>query len=485
MEQTPNLPLPYIMPSQAQKHVTHNEAIRMLDAVVQLSVVDRDLTAPPGSPVDGSRYLVAASPTGAWAGQAAKIAAWQDGAWAFLTPRAGWLVWVADEARLLSFNGSAWIDAAVHSVNPIAIVGVNAMADATNRLSVKSPAALFDNESGDHRLKVNKAASGNTASILFQTSYSGRAEFGLAGDDNWQVKVSPDGSSWIDALKVDAATGRVRLPTALALSDDNQVAAKRHIREILTANRTYYVRTDGSDSNNGLANTSGGAFLTIQKAIDTAVSLDLSIYTITIQVGSGTYTGTVRLKPFLGVGPITLRGDTTTPSNCVISTTSASAIANLSDTSVTGWSVIGFRLQTTTSGNGISMSLGSVLSLGNMDFGACVAAHCLAASSAVIRMNAGYTISGNAAQHWLAAETGVVFPADRAVTISGTPAFSSAFAYCARNGLINAGNMSFSGSATGQRYTAVSGGVIDTAGGGASYLPGSSAGSATSPGAYV
>ena len=69
MEQSANLQLPYIMPSQAQKHVTHNEAIRSLDALVHLAVLDRDLFAPPASPADGDRYLVAAGATDAWAGK--------------------------------------------------------------------------------------------------------------------------------------------------------------------------------------------------------------------------------------------------------------------------------------------------------------------------------------------------------------------------------------------------------------------------------
>jgi hypothetical protein len=38
---TPNLTLPYIVAAQAQKHVTHSEAIRMLDALLQIAVVDR------------------------------------------------------------------------------------------------------------------------------------------------------------------------------------------------------------------------------------------------------------------------------------------------------------------------------------------------------------------------------------------------------------------------------------------------------------
>lgn len=108
MDVTPNLTLPYLMAAQAQKHVTHNEAIRMLDAIVQLAVLDRSLTSPPASPADGDRYIVAAGATGGWSGKDGLVAAWQDGAWAFLTPRAGWLAWVSDETALLVHNGTAW-----------------------------------------------------------------------------------------------------------------------------------------------------------------------------------------------------------------------------------------------------------------------------------------------------------------------------------------------------------------------------------------
>ena len=68
MSTSPNLGLPFILAAQAQKHVTHNEAIRGLDAVVQLMVLDRNLAAAPASPADGARYIVAAAATGVWAG---------------------------------------------------------------------------------------------------------------------------------------------------------------------------------------------------------------------------------------------------------------------------------------------------------------------------------------------------------------------------------------------------------------------------------
>ena len=119
MDTTPNLSLPFIAAAQAQKHVTHNEALRALDAIVQLTVLDRDLSAPPSSPAEGVRYIVGPSPTGAWTGQTDKIAAWQDGAWAFYAPHQGWLAWVADEDTLYVWSGTAWTFAA-GSLNNVA-----------------------------------------------------------------------------------------------------------------------------------------------------------------------------------------------------------------------------------------------------------------------------------------------------------------------------------------------------------------------------
>ncbi|WP_371054400.1 DUF2793 domain-containing protein [Rhodosalinus sp. K401] len=217
MDQSPALGLPYILPNQAQKHVTHNEALRVLDAVVQIGVASRGETSPPPAPADGTRHIVAAPAAGAWAGQEEALAAFLDGAWHFFAPKAGWLAWVADEARLLVWDGAAWRVAA--SSDMATLFGVNTEPDAVNRLSVKSDGVLFSHDdvtpgSGGVRLTLNKQDAAATASVLFQSGYSGRAEFGLAGDDNWRVKVSADGVSWRPALAVDAATGHVAVGAA-------------------------------------------------------------------------------------------------------------------------------------------------------------------------------------------------------------------------------------------------------------------------------
>lgn len=108
MAESSHLALPYISANQAQKHVTHNEAIRLLDGIVQLSVKDRDQTAPPGAPADGDRHMVGSGATGAWDGWDLSIAYYVDGAWMRLAPRAGWLCWIEAEAQLLGYDGAEW-----------------------------------------------------------------------------------------------------------------------------------------------------------------------------------------------------------------------------------------------------------------------------------------------------------------------------------------------------------------------------------------
>lgn len=110
MPNSTNLILPFIEAAQAQKHVTHNEGLQVLDRVVQLMVLDKDLSAPPGSPADGDRYIVAATGSGAWLTHTGHVAAYQDGAWAFSIPKEGWLAWVGDEELLYVYTGSAWVE---------------------------------------------------------------------------------------------------------------------------------------------------------------------------------------------------------------------------------------------------------------------------------------------------------------------------------------------------------------------------------------
>ena len=215
---SPLLALPMLQAAQAQKHVTHNEALMRLDVVVQLAVTDRALASPPVSPADGDRHIVAAGASGLWTGQDGKVALRLDEGWQFISPQTGWRAWVAAEEALATFDGSVWKTAA-ESPLTVAQLGVSATADGTNRLAVSSDATLFNHAGAGHQVKLNKAAAGDTASLLFQTGFSGRAEMGTAGSDDFEIKVSASGAGFLPALKVAAASAEVTLAKPLILND--------------------------------------------------------------------------------------------------------------------------------------------------------------------------------------------------------------------------------------------------------------------------
>ena len=224
MSDTTHLALPYIDPAQSQKHVTHNEALSLLDLCVHLSVVARNVTAPPASPSEGARYLVGSGATGAFAEKAQQIAAYQDGGWRFLQPRAGWRAYVESDSLLFVYEGSSWapLNPAIDTLQNMLLLGVGTTADATNPFAAKLNAALFaarttaDGGSGDLRYKLNKEGATHTVSQLYQSNFSGRAETGLIGDDHFRIKVSADGGAWTSAVDIDPATGVVSFPAGVS-----------------------------------------------------------------------------------------------------------------------------------------------------------------------------------------------------------------------------------------------------------------------------
>lgn len=207
--QTPRLALPLLAASQAQKHVTHNEALMSLDRHGHLAVKDATRTSPPTLPAEGDRHVIATPSSGVWAGREGQIACFDDGGWTFLAPRDGWVVWIAAEERLCVYVSGQWRDIKVRVADRFA---VNTEPNPTDRIAVAGQSALFTHEGGDTRVKINKASAGATASLVFQNGYAGRAEMGLAGDDDWRIKVSADGTSWMEGLIVRRNTGRVRFP---------------------------------------------------------------------------------------------------------------------------------------------------------------------------------------------------------------------------------------------------------------------------------
>ena len=268
---------------------------------------------------------------------------------------------------------------------------------------------------------------------------------------------------------------------------DMQGVTPAATREMLTADRTYYVRTDGSDGNTGLVDSAGGAFLTIQKAVDALCALDCSIYNVTIQVRSGTFTGAVVLGTYLGSGTMTIIGDTTTPANCLVSTTSADCFTNSSGRT---WALKGFKTQTTTSGVHVVATSSSVINLYEWTFGTTGGSnnsHIITNSFGTVNLLANYSITaiGTTGRH-IASFGGYVFTNGVTCTGSASLAFGT-FVVAVRLGNVQLSGMTYSGfgSVTGTRYSVSINSILYTNGGGANYFPGNAAGSAATGGQYV
>lgn len=223
-EQSARLNLPFIQPAQAQKHVTHNESLEILDTVVQLRLEAINTNDPASNPNEGDAWFVGSNPTGAWIGSEDLIATWQNNGWLFIAPVDGWMAWNADTQSFVVWQSGAWSPlAADANLQNVSGLGINAASDATNPLTVSGAGSLFNHAGTDHRLTINKATPTDTNSVVFQTGFSGRTEIGCVGTDSLSIRTSADGTTWADRLSIDQ--DRVSISDLVSLSPSTQPAS--------------------------------------------------------------------------------------------------------------------------------------------------------------------------------------------------------------------------------------------------------------------
>ena len=218
---TAQLGITELVEGQSQAELSANAAFTLLDAFCQLSVKDRDLTAPPGSPALGDRYLITAvTPTGLWAGQSGKFAVYQNG-WLFVTPKEGMIAWIDDENKMIRYDGSAWINVAnerlksktISILNPtaasenITVMFADVAKTITRIISVcrgTTPSRTWTlRKSTDRSATGTEVVTGgttttNTTTGLLTTSFNSAA----IGASNWLWLTTTAGSGTVTELSI-------------------------------------------------------------------------------------------------------------------------------------------------------------------------------------------------------------------------------------------------------------------------------------------
>jgi hypothetical protein len=275
---------------------------------------------------------------------------------------------------------------------------------------------------------------------------------------------------------------------ALLNTHDTAIAA---IQASLSApsSITYYVATTGNDGNPG---TVGSPFLTLQAAVDKALTSNVGKgVTITISVANGTYSAATVIAGVQS-GSTVSGSSWQTP---LIITGGASAIltsANQAATvsigpnamvKITGGITISAS-GTTGNRHGVAVASGGVFEQGNVTWGTCVGDHVNLSNKAMMIHGSNYTISGGAARHINAAFNSLVLSTGLTVTLSGTPAFTAAFIESADTSMVLYSGHTFTGSATGTRFLVQRGAYLRTGTQSLTYLPGTLAGTVATGGSY-
>jgi hypothetical protein len=239
MEKTQNLGLPLLVQGQLNKDITVNEAFLLIDCLINSGLESLNpVEDAPNNLADGKLILTSKTAKGVFANFPNHIAFYKNG-WQFLKPKEGLILWVKDVKSCFVFNGESFVqiststsanitqpssnnDAKITELeakikkleddikavqNPTKL-GINATADANNKLTVRSSYSLFNAETSDARLVLNKVNPSSSASFIFQQNWTGIAEFGTINGNNFILKVASAGV-WREVFEVEASTGRM------------------------------------------------------------------------------------------------------------------------------------------------------------------------------------------------------------------------------------------------------------------------------------
>ncbi|MBX9456116.1 MAG: DUF2793 domain-containing protein [Rhizobium sp.] len=211
MADTTLLAMPLIAAAQGQKHVTHNEALKVLDGLVQLSVKSRTVTAPPGSPADSDRYIIPAGATGAWSGNTDQIAIYVDGAWEYHIPKTGWSCFVEGEGVVTYLSGTGWQVAsalAAHGASSALVVKEQeiTVAGATTDSTIVIPARAIVLSVSERVTQAITGATSFSVGVAGETSKFG-GSLGISLGSNNMGVIGPTAYYSDTAIRLTAAGG--------------------------------------------------------------------------------------------------------------------------------------------------------------------------------------------------------------------------------------------------------------------------------------
>lgn len=244
-------------------------------------------------------------------------------------------------------------------------------------------------------------------------------------------------------------------------------------RQLLTANTTFYVRKDGSNTNTGTINDAAGAWLTIQYGLDwIGAHIDRAEFAVIVQVGDGTYAENVVLPGMVGGGRLAqaqaiIQGNAANHSAVLIQPASFQAVVGVGTN--TGWLIKNLKLAAPGS-QAVYADYMSVIALDGVVLGDCnIQAHATNIGAFVEFINNPYQTTGTFLAHAAAINGGqVLWQATATCSPIGTPVCNASWLQARAGGIIDCSSAGiFTGlvaSGTGNKFDISYGGIIRTSG---------------------